>query len=100
MHRALALCALLLLPACRQEPAPEAGSGAPAAAPRPPVSGAAQTPQPAEDGQWPMPAKDYASTRFSFFWLSTARATSPTSMNAEPNIVYRKNFVAAYVRLP
>ena len=28
-------------------------------------------------------------------WFSTASETSATSMNAEPNIVYRKNFVAA-----
>jgi len=28
------------------------------------------------------------------------RATMPTSMNAEPNIVYRKNFMAAYLRSP
>ena len=28
----------------------------------------------------------------------TARVTMPTSMKAEPNIVYRKNLVAAYLR--
>ena len=33
-------------------------------------------------------------------WFRTASATSATSMNAEPNIVYRKNFVAAYTRRP
>ena len=31
-------------------------------------------------------------------FASTAVAMMPTSMNAEPTIVYRKNFVAAYTR--
>ena len=33
-------------------------------------------------------------------FASTTVAMMPTSMNAEPNIVYRKNFVAAYTRSP
>ena len=33
-------------------------------------------------------------------WWSTAVAMMPTSMNADPSIVNRKNLVAAYTRSP
>jgi PQQ-dependent dehydrogenase (methanol/ethanol family) len=66
MIRTLGLCGLAFLLACAQEPSPdEAGVAAGPARRTPVASAGAGTPQPAEDGQWLMPAKNYASTRFS-----------------------------------
>jgi PQQ-dependent dehydrogenase (methanol/ethanol family) len=56
--------ALLALAACDRKPPPPTGP-AHASQPLAPSSTGASASLPAEDGQWTMPAKDFASTRFS-----------------------------------
>ena len=60
---AVAFVLLCALAACERKPAPPTGPGREAAV-APGGTGATAT-IPPEDGQWTMPAKDYASTRFS-----------------------------------
>src|SRR4051794_26189958 len=65
--RALLLPAFLLVltaAACDRKPPPPEGPARAAQALPPGGTGAAAS-LPADDGQWTMPAKDYASTRFS-----------------------------------
>jgi PQQ-dependent dehydrogenase (methanol/ethanol family) len=60
----IALAAGVALSGCNRKPPPPAGP-AHAAAPLPASGTGATATVPAEDGQWTMPAKDYASTRYS-----------------------------------
>jgi PQQ-dependent dehydrogenase (methanol/ethanol family) len=60
----IALAASAVLTACNRKPPPAAGPHH-ATAPLPAHGTGAAATIPAEDGQWTMPAKDYASTRYS-----------------------------------
>ena len=62
IRRLIVASSLVVLPACEPEPTPTAAVPSRASAPAGSIRPAVSSP---EDGEWRMPAKDYASTRFS-----------------------------------